>query len=144
MCTYDYVNILWCKLVFMQMWLCVCVRTTPYEMLSDVIAYGLCHNNKWTLVYQFFRMIWWKKKISVVLALKKSGYYTSSTFSFYSKNCPNGYFQGDLIFLLFTKFDKTYTTMMAWYLTTHRYCSFRLIDTTTPRHCPKEANLGSL
>ena len=52
----------------------VCLRTTPYGMLSDVIAYGLCHNNEWKLVYQFSK--WYgEKKNYVVLALKKPGYY---------------------------------------------------------------------
>jgi hypothetical protein len=53
--------------------LCVFVRTTPYEMLSDVIACGLCHNNEWKLVYQFLE--WYGEKNLIVLALKKPDYY---------------------------------------------------------------------
>jgi hypothetical protein len=53
--------------------LCLFVRTTPCEMLSDVIACGLCHNNEWKLVYQISE--WYGEKKSHCFGFEKPDYY---------------------------------------------------------------------
>jgi chemotaxis receptor (MCP) glutamine deamidase CheD len=69
--TYEYIYI------YSNVMLCVCVRITLYEMLNNVIAYGLCmlnySNNFWNdIEKKNYRCFGFE---IVVSALKKPGYY---------------------------------------------------------------------
>jgi hypothetical protein len=61
--------------------LCVCVITTFYERLIDVFTYGLCLANEWNWFINFWNdIVMNKKKITIVTALKKPGYYNRHFF----------------------------------------------------------------